>query len=83
MHDKGRSKEDIFKDLNKFHSMDMCYDSGKILGSMCTKPDPIAVEAYEMFLETNLGDSGLFKGTSMMESDVINSLGRLLHLDNP
>ena len=83
MFDKGRSKEDVFKDLNVFHNMDMKYSSGRILGSMCTKPDPVGLEAYKMFIETNLGDPGLFKGTALMEQEVINSLGNLLHLKNP
>ena len=75
MFDKGRSKEDVFRDLNVFHNMDMKYSSGRILGSMCTKPDPVGLEAYKMFIETNLGDPGLFKGTALMEQEVINSLG--------
>ena len=83
MFDKGRSKEDVFRDLNVFHNMDMKYSSGRILGSMCTKPDPVGLEAYKMFIETNLGDPGLFKGTALMEQEVINSLGNLLHLKNP
>lgn len=83
MLDRGRSKDDIFKDLIDFHKMDMGYDSGRILGSMCTKPDPIGLKAYKMFIETNLGDSGLFKGTARMEQEVIESMGELLHLKNP
>lgn len=83
MLDKGRKKEDIFQDLAVFQDMDMEYSSGNILGSMCTKPDAIGLEAYKMFIETNLGDPGLFKGTALMEQKVIDSLGELLHLDNP
>ncbi len=83
MQEKGKDKNIIFKDLINYHNLDMDYDSGKILGSMCTKPDPIGLEAYEMFLETNLGDPGLFKGTSILEKEVINIIGNLLHLKNP
>lgn len=82
MLDKRISKEDIFENLKKFQDMDMSYESGRILSSMCTKPDPIAMEAYKMFIETNLGDPGLFPGTALMESEVIEMLGHLLHLDN-
>lgn len=77
------SKEDIFENLKKFQDMNMSYESGRILGSMCTKPDPIAMEAYKMFIETNLGDPGLFPGTALMESEVIEMLGEMLHLENP
>lgn len=82
MLDKRISKEDIFENLKKFQDRDMSYESGRILSSMCTKPDPIAMEAYKMFIETNLGDPGLFPGTALMESEVIEMLGHLLHLDN-
>jgi tyrosine decarboxylase/aspartate 1-decarboxylase len=82
MLDKRMTKEDIFENLKKFQDSDMSYESGRILSSMCTKPDPIAMEAYKMFIETNLGDPGLFPGTSLMESEVIEMLGHLLHLEN-
>lgn len=82
MLDKRMSKEDIFENLKKFQDMDMSYESGKILSSMCTKPDPVAMQAYKMFIETNLGDPGLFQGTALMESEVIEMLGQILHLEN-
>lgn len=81
MLNKRMSKEDIFENLQKFQDRDMSYESGRILSSMCTKPDPLAMEAYKMFIETNLGDPGLFPGTALMESEVIEMLGQLLHLD--
>ncbi|MDO5825121.1 MAG: tyrosine decarboxylase MfnA [Methanosphaera sp.] len=79
---KRHDKRYIFEKLEAFHQMDMTYDSGRILSSMCTKPDDIALEAFRMFIETNLGDGGLFKGTSMMEEEVIASLAKLLHSDD-
>ena len=82
MNFEGLNRKDILDKLDEFHTKDMTYTSGRILGSMCTQPHPIAIEAYNKFLVTNLGDSGLFKGISIIEKDVINSLGNLLHLDN-
>jgi len=82
MLEKGIDKKSIFDKLNDYQKLDLKYESGKILGSMCTKPDPIAMQAYKMFIETNLGDPGLFKGTAIMEEEVISSLGELLHLNN-
>lgn len=82
MLDKTQSKKEIFDKLKEFKQMDMSYKSGRILGSMCTTPDPVGLEAYKMFIETNLGDPGLFKGTSLMEGEVIDSLGKLLHLND-
>ena len=82
MLEKRMSRESIFENLKKFQDRDMSYESGRILSSMCTKPDPLAMEAYKMFIETNLGDPGLFPGTALMESEVVEMLGHLLHLDN-
>jgi len=56
----------------------MTHRSGKILGSMCTCPHPVGLKAYQMFLESNLGDPGLFKGTKAMEDEVIQLMGDLL-----
>lgn len=78
MEDKGRSETEIFDELHQFKTRDMTHRSGKILGSMCTCPHPIGLNAYKMFLESNLGDPGLFKGTQAMEDEVISSLGELL-----
>ncbi len=68
----------ISERLKKFKREDMSYKSGRILGSMCTCPHQVGVEAYYMFLESNLGDSGLFEGTRQMEKEVIEMLGNLL-----
>ena len=45
---------------------------------MCTLPHPIAVKAHDMFLETNLGDPGLFPGVAELEERVVQMLGELL-----
>jgi tyrosine decarboxylase/aspartate 1-decarboxylase len=46
---------------------------------MCTTPHPIAVKAHQIFLETNLGDPGIFKGTRELEGKLIRMLGELLN----
>ncbi len=78
MDEKGIPKREVFNKLKEFKSRDMTHRSGKILGSMCTCPHPVGLEAYKMFLESNLGDPGLFKGTKAMEAEVIQLLGDLL-----
>lgn len=42
-----------------------------ILSSMCTIPHPVAVRAHNLFMDTNLGDPGLFPGTSRIEELLI------------
>lgn len=68
---------DVIKELKRFRSKDIPYH--RVLSSMCTIPHPIAVEAHKLFIETNLGDPGIFVGTYELESNVIEMLGDLLH----
>ncbi|MDI9623576.1 MAG: tyrosine decarboxylase MfnA [Methanothermobacter sp.] len=75
---KGLSKDKILKTLKKVKKEDLTYDSGRILGSMCTSPHPLAKEVFCEFIESNLGDPGLFKGTRALEKDVIKMIGELL-----
>ena len=83
MEDKPIDKENILKELEELHKLDSNYADGRILGSMCTEAHPFAKEVYCKFLDTNLGDPGLFKGTKQIENEVINSIGELLSIDNP
>jgi len=55
---------------------------GRILGSMCTMPHPVAVKAHMDFIETNLGDPALFPGIQHLEKSVIQMLASLLHASN-
>ena len=81
MENKPVDKHNILKELEEIHSLDYEYSDGRILGSMCTQPHPFAKEVYCKFLDTNLGDPGLFKGTKLIEDKVIDSIGELLSLD--
>ncbi len=78
MDKKGITWQEISEKLKRFKRADMTYKSGRILGSMCTCPHEIGLKAYYMFLESNLGDSGLFEGTKKLEKEVIEMLGDLL-----
>jgi tyrosine decarboxylase/aspartate 1-decarboxylase len=49
---------------------------------MCTEAHPFAKEVYIKFLDTNLGDPGLFKGTKSIEEKLVHIIGELLNLDN-
>ena len=74
-----KRRECIFKELDKFRERDFTFASGRILGSMCTQPHPIANKAYMKFLETNLGDPELFPGTKEIESKLISFISNLLN----
>ncbi len=78
MDDKQLSEDVILKELDNFQSQDLKYCGGRILGSMCTEPHPFAKKIFVKFLDSNLGDPGLFKGTKQIEDLVVSSLGKLL-----
>ena len=67
MQDEPIDREVILKELEEIHKLDYDYADGRILGSMCTEAHPFAKEVYCKFLDTNLGDPGLFKGTKHIE----------------
>ena len=83
MDEKPIDKDIILNELLEFHKLDYDYADGRILGSMCTEAHPFAKEVFCRFLDTNLGDPGLFKGTKQIENEVIKSIGELLSIDEP
>lgn len=72
-------QQNTLKKLEKYKKHDNSFSQGKILGSMCTEPHPIAKKTYIDFIETNLGDPKLFSGTKKIEKKYINFLTKLLH----
>jgi tyrosine decarboxylase / aspartate 1-decarboxylase len=79
---KGLSRKTVLAELKKIQNLDQHYVDGRILCSMCTTPHPIAKEAYQMFFESNLGDSGLFPGSMQIEKEVVHELAILLQDEN-
>jgi len=77
MLNKGRSLEELFTFFSHKKREDLEYDY--ILSSMCTIPHSVAVRAHCMFMETNLGDPGLFPGTSSLEHLLIKRFATLFH----
>jgi tyrosine decarboxylase/aspartate 1-decarboxylase len=80
MDERGIPRKDILALLEKAYSKDLKYSDGMVLGSMCTTPHVFAKEVYSMFMNVNLGDAGLFRGTKEVEEKVITSLRDLLGL---
>lgn len=80
---KPKSKEEIFEELEQYQKKDMKYSDGRILGSMCTEAEPIAKEVFYKFINSNLGDPGLFPGTKAIEDKAIKMIGSLVSIDNP
>lgn len=77
MLNKGLTEDDLFTFLSSKKQEDISHSY--ILSSMCTLPHPVAIKAHDMFMETNLGDPGLFPGTSSLERLLIERFGTLFH----
>ncbi|NTV00792.1 MAG: tyrosine decarboxylase MfnA, partial [Methanoregulaceae archaeon] len=75
MRKKGCKEDDLFSFLTAKKDLDLSYTS--ILSSMCTPPHPVAVKAHTLFIETNLGDPGLFPGTASLEQLLVERLSAL------
>ncbi len=77
MQEEGLEKREILNLLEKKLEKDFSYDSGFILGSMCTEPLDITKEIYVKYVSKNLGDPGLFLGTAALEEELIFEIGAL------
>jgi tyrosine decarboxylase/aspartate 1-decarboxylase len=75
---KGRAADEVLAELRALRAQDVAFASGRVLGSMCTAPHPIAVQAYTMFLETNLGDPAWCAGAAEAERRALQSILGLL-----
>ena len=78
MRKKGMLPEDIDKELEHFYNMNRSFNDGRVLNSMYTAPHPIAVKAHMQFIESNMGNPGLYPGTVEMEKRVIFMLKALV-----
>jgi tyrosine decarboxylase/aspartate 1-decarboxylase len=73
----GRSSDELFCFLEEQRRKDISWDH--ILSSMCTPPHPVAIRAHNLFMETNLGDPGLFPGTAAIDEGLVRWFGDLFH----
>jgi len=79
---KEKDKEAVKKRLEDLKARNFEFSSGRILGSMCTEPLEEAKQVYSDFIESNLGNPGLYPGTKEIErrvheaiSDLVNASG--------
>ncbi len=78
MENEGLPQTSVLKELESRLSRDFTYSSGRIIGSMCTCPHPLARKVYTHFIDRNLGDSGLSPALVKLEKETIQMLGLLL-----
>ncbi len=79
--EKGSDGEEVLKELEEKTGGDLTFDSGKILGSMCTHPHPLAVKVVQHYIDRNLGDPGLHVGSQGVEREAVDMLASLLGLE--
>ena len=77
MQEEGLEKQEILNMLEKKLIKDISYESGSILGSMCTEPLDLAKDIYLKYISKNLGDPGLFLGTAELEDELVSEIGDL------
>jgi len=82
MDTRGAPPHKVLAELERARDDDLHFRDGKILGSMCTEPLPIARRAHAMFLEANLGNPGYYKGTWRLERETLRILADLLYGKN-
>ncbi|MBA3045507.1 MAG: tyrosine decarboxylase MfnA [Candidatus Thermoplasmatota archaeon] len=76
---KGENRDTVMLELEAALDRDHHFSDGHVISSMCTKPLDIAAEAHGMFLESNLGNAGLYPGTLDLEKQVIDAISQLLN----
>lgn len=81
MDERGLGEEKILAEIASKARKDAAYASGRVLSSMCTIPNDFSKKVYVDFVETNLGDAGLFPGTKEIEEEAVRMLGKLLHCE--
>ncbi|NJE54471.1 tyrosine decarboxylase MfnA [Thermococcus sp. 21S9] len=78
--ERGADEDEVLEELRRKTAEDLTFDSGKILGSMCTYPHPFAVRIITEFIDRNLGDPGLHTGSRKVEEEAVEMLSNLLGL---
>ncbi len=77
MEQAGWPMDRVLAALHEARSEDATFGSSSILGSMCTAPHDAASAAYQLFLETNLGDPAHFPGAARLEGELLADLAQL------
>ncbi|MFO7991693.1 MAG: tyrosine decarboxylase MfnA [Thermoplasmata archaeon] len=73
--DRGEIISRMFKAKND----DLNFSSGRVFGSMCTEPLDIGNRVHALFLEANLGNPGLCRGTESLDREIREAVGDLIH----
>jgi len=81
--EQGLDRETVIEQLSLLLERDSTYLYGHPIASMSTIPHSLSTEIISKTLERNAGRLHTFKGSAQVESEVIEMLGDLLHLESP
>lgn len=73
---RGLPEDEVLDLIRDLRSQNLRYD--RFLSTMCTLPHSVAVRAHDLFMETNLGDPGLFPAAAEIEHRVVKMMGEML-----
>ncbi len=73
------SPVDVIEFLRRLREGEPSYVGGEVLGSMTVDAPQNLVEAFNIFINTNLNDPKLFKATYELERECIRWLSELMH----
>ncbi|MBC7115123.1 MAG: tyrosine decarboxylase / aspartate 1-decarboxylase [Archaeoglobi archaeon] len=79
MREFGRSEEEILNELRSLWDRRIPYE--RVFSSMCTRPHPVAVKAFMLYIESNLGDFGIFPAVKELEDRVVEMTADMLNLN--
>lgn len=77
--EKGKSKEQVMRAIYAMKELELNFGSGKVFGSMCSEPLEITREVHSMFIEANLGNPGLCRGTEKLNEEIHRAVGSLIN----
>ncbi len=75
---KGYDWRNVLADLYERFMREPKHLVDRIIGSMTTRPHPLGVEAYELFMFSNANDPLVFRETARLEKEVVEMLGEIL-----
>jgi len=79
---QGKYNE-VLEYLKILRNMEPSFSRGEIFSTMITKPHPIVVEAFKIFIDTNLNDPILFKQTHKLGGEVVEFFSKYFNSKTP
>lgn len=69
------TESQLMNELQQRLGTTLRFHSGRVLGSMCSDPDPLALQVMQQTWDLNAGDPGLSPALAELERDVVSILG--------